>query len=183
VLFDVVYNHAGGNFGGDEVANESFYFFDRYFPGNNNNSLYFTNEGFAGGLVFAYWNQGVTQFLIDNAKFWLEEAHADGFRYDEVSAISNFGGRAFCQELTGTVRHVKPSGPQIAEYWNWDRAWPVQPAEQGAAASIWLGMTACARRFGRCSCKRAAEPSLRSILIRCATCFTRRQGSPPPGGP
>jgi 1,4-alpha-glucan branching enzyme len=131
VLFDVVYNHAGGDFGGGQDTAESLYFFDRYLPGSNNNSLYFTDQGFAGGLVFAFWNQDVRQFLINNAVFWLQECHADGFRYDEVSAISNFGGQGFCRDLTGTVRFVKPEGPQIAEYWNWDRAWPVQSADAG----------------------------------------------------
>jgi 1,4-alpha-glucan branching enzyme len=131
VLFDVVYNHAGGDFGGDQTTAESLYFFDRYQPGSNNNSLYFTDEGVGGGLAFALWNKDATQFLINNAKFWLQESHADGFRYDEVSAIANSGGRNFCQALTGTVRFVKPAGPQIAEYWNWDRAWPVQSANEG----------------------------------------------------
>ncbi len=131
VLFDVVYNHAGGDFGGDQTTSESIYFFDRYYPGSNNNSLYFMDQGMAGGLAFAYWNPDVRQFLINNATFWLDECHVDGLRYDEVSAISNFGGRGFCQDLTGTVRYAKPSGPQVAEYWNWDRAWPVTSADQG----------------------------------------------------
>src|SRR5262249_55864966 len=63
VLFDVVYNHAGG-FEGDDL---SLFFFDRLTPGNNNDSLYFTDQGWAGGLVFAYWNRWIRQFLIDHA--------------------------------------------------------------------------------------------------------------------
>ncbi|GAH71902.1 unnamed protein product, partial [marine sediment metagenome] len=51
VLFDVVYNHAGGGF--DE---NSLWFFDRQPYGNANDSLYFTDQGWAGGQVFAYWN-------------------------------------------------------------------------------------------------------------------------------
>jgi 1,4-alpha-glucan branching enzyme len=131
VLFDVVYNHAGGDFGGGQDTSESLYFLDRYLLGSNNNSLYFTDQGFAGGLAFAFWNRDVRQFLVNNGVFWLQECHADGLRYDEISAISNFGGRDFCRDLTGTVRYVKPEAPQIAEYWNWDRAWPVQSADAG----------------------------------------------------
>ena len=116
VLLDVVYNHAGGDFDSDSI-----YFFDQMPRGDNNNSLYFTNEGWAGGLVFAYWNQDVRQFLIDNALFFLDEFHVDGFRYDEVSVIDRFGGWNFCGDLTGTVRFVKPQAIQIAEYW------PVNP--------------------------------------------------------
>ena len=62
VIFDVVYNHAGGDFG-----DESLYFLDRQEPGDQNRSLYFTDQGWAGGLVFAYWKREVRQFLIDNA--------------------------------------------------------------------------------------------------------------------
>jgi 1,4-alpha-glucan branching enzyme len=116
VLLDVVYNHAGGDFDPG-----SMYFFDQMPNGNNNDSLYFTDQGWAGGLVFAYWNQDVRQFLIDNAVFYLNEFHVDGFRYDEVSVIDRFGGWYFCRDLTRTVRYVKPQAIQIAEYW------PVNP--------------------------------------------------------
>lgn len=63
VIFDVVYNHAGGGF-----DDNSMWFFDRMPYGNANDSLYFTDQGWAGGEVFAYWNDEVRQFLIDNAK-------------------------------------------------------------------------------------------------------------------
>jgi 1,4-alpha-glucan branching enzyme len=129
VLFDVVYNHAGG-FGTDDG---SLYFFDRDFTGDNNDSLYFTDQGWAGGLVFAFWNGDVRQFLIDNARSFLEEYHADGFRYDEVSVIDRYGGWSFCQDLSGTVRHVRPSALQIAEFWSGDPSWAVRPRSQNGA--------------------------------------------------
>ena len=113
VILDLVYNHAGGGF-----DDQSFYFFDRRANGDNNNSLYFTDRGWVGGLVFAYWNDAVRDFLIRNAEFFLREYHTDGARYDEVSVIDNHGGWFFCQDLTGTCRFVKPSAIQIAEYWN-----------------------------------------------------------------
>jgi 1,4-alpha-glucan branching enzyme len=112
VLLDVVYNHAGGNF--DE---ESLYFLDRQPPGDNNRSLYFTDQGWAGGLIFAYWQPPVRQFLIDNAGLFLDEYHIDGFRFDEVTVIDNHGGWSFLQNLTGTLRYKKPSAFLIAEYW------------------------------------------------------------------
>ena len=40
VIFDVVYNHAGGGF-----DDHSMWFFDRAPNGNINNSLYFTDQG------------------------------------------------------------------------------------------------------------------------------------------
>lgn len=120
VLLDVVYNHAGGSFG-----DRGLYFFDRKPEGNFNDSLYFTDRGWAGGLVFAYWKDNVKQFLIDNALFYLTEYHCDGFRYDEVSVIKNEGGEhgwRFCQYVTDTCRYAKPEAIHIAE------CWPVQQA-------------------------------------------------------
>ncbi|MBA7470081.1 1,4-alpha-glucan branching enzyme GlgB [subsurface metagenome] len=128
VILDVVYNHAGGEFG-----DESLFFVDRLAYGDNNNSLYFTDRGWAGGLVFAYWNDAVRQFLIDNAKFFLEEFHVDGFRYDEVSVIDRFGGWAFCQALTQTLKFAKPSAIQIAEFWNPSKEFAVKSVGDGGA--------------------------------------------------
>jgi 1,4-alpha-glucan branching enzyme len=134
VIFDVVYNHAGGDFG-----DESLYFFDRAVFHSNNDSLYFTNEGWAGGLVFAFWKGEVRQFLIDNARFYTDEYHVDGFRYDEVTVIDHFGGWRFCQDLTGTLHFLRPAGPQIAEYWNPDQSWVIRPTDQGGAGfdAVW----------------------------------------------
>ncbi len=96
VIFDVVYNHAGGDFG-----DESIYFLDRQPVGDNNRSLYFTDQGWAGGLVFAFWKGEVRQFLIDNARLPGREYHVDGFRFDEVTVIDRNGGWGFLQDLTG----------------------------------------------------------------------------------
>jgi len=126
VIFDVVYNHAGGDFG-----DQSMYFMDRRVPATNNDSLYFTDRGWAGGLVFAYGVDEVRQLLIDNARFLIEEYHVDGLRYDEVSVIDNHGGWFFFQDLTDTIRYHKPEAIQIAEYWNDWRWLAVNPTDDG----------------------------------------------------
>ena len=121
VVFDVVYNHAGGFYGDDEAL----YFWDRYIDHGNNDSLYFTDQGWAGGLSFALWNRDVRQFIIDTASYYLKEFHVDGFRYDEVSKLVQLNtgaGWSFCQDLTSTVRFINPRALQNAEYW------PVDPA-------------------------------------------------------
>ena len=128
VLFDVVYNHAGGS-----LDDESMYYYDRQPRGDDNRSLYFTDQGWAGGKVFAYWNQQVRQFLIDNANYFMTECHCDGFRYDEVTVIDRFGGWNFCQNLTDTAHFVKNQSIHIAEYWNPDQTWVVKPTAQGGA--------------------------------------------------
>ncbi len=130
VLFDVVYNHAGGDFG-----EKSIYFFDREPYGNQNDSLYFTDHGWAGGLVFAYWKDQVKQFLIDNARFYLTEYHCDGFRYDEVSVIKNEGGEhgwLFCKYITDTCHFLKPEAIHIAECWPVEQA-IVSPTDRNGA--------------------------------------------------
>ena len=116
VITDVVYNHAGGGF-----DKQSIKFFDWQPNTNDNNSLYFTDQDHAGGRVFAFWKKEVRQFLIDNGKALLEEYHVDGLRYDQVTVIAESGGWYFAQDLTNTLRFVKPSAVQIAEYWGGER--------------------------------------------------------------
>jgi 1,4-alpha-glucan branching enzyme len=134
VILDLVYNHAGGGF-----DDHSIWFYDRQANGNLNNSLYFTDQGWAGGEIFAYWNRWVAQFLIDNACFFLREYRIDGIRYDEVRVIENNGGRDFCQHLTATVRATNPSAIQIAEYWNPDRPSAIAPPPGGLGFDAELG--------------------------------------------
>ena len=136
VLFDVVYNHAGG-FDGDD---ESIFFWDRQRIGNNNNSLYFTDQGESGGLIFAFWNQDVRQFLINNAAFFTREYHVDGFRFDQVTIIDEHGGGQFCKDLTDTLRFLAPSHPLIAEYWA-DQGYAVRDTRYGGLGfdAVWSG--------------------------------------------
>jgi 1,4-alpha-glucan branching enzyme len=141
VLFDVVYNHAGGgNLGRFGFDDRSLYFFDLEAPTtNNNNSLYFTDQQESGGLIFAYWKPEVVQFLIDNAHSFYDEYHVDGFRYDQVTIIDDHGGWEFCKKLTGSLRSEYPERFQVAEYWRDDPSWVVKPASQGGAGfdAVW----------------------------------------------
>lgn len=141
VVFDVVYNHAGG-FDNDD---QSLYYWDRAVnTGDNNQSLYFTDQDRGtGGLSFALWNNDVRQFIINNARYYIEEFHVDGFRYDEISALLSMNkdpGWTFCRDLTDTLRCLKPRLVQNAEYWpfefnDYPRPAPlmVTPTERGGA--------------------------------------------------
>jgi len=103
---------------------------------DNNQSLYFTDQGFVGGLSFALWNADVRGFLRNNALGHLQELHADGFRYDEISMLlssNNASGWEFCKELTETVRAQNPRALQNAEYW---------PAEFGAPTELMVSPVA-----------------------------------------
>jgi 1,4-alpha-glucan branching enzyme len=117
IILDLVYNHAGGDFG-----DESLYFFDRQsIEGGHRNSLYFSDKGHAGGLVFDFGKPEVCDFLIRNATFFLDEYRVDGFRHDQVSVIDHDGaphGWRFCQDLTSTLRAHRPGALDKAEYWS-----------------------------------------------------------------
>jgi 1,4-alpha-glucan branching enzyme len=116
VIADVVLNHGGG-FEGDAHG-----IYDFELARSLGTNLYFTDQGWAGGLVFAFVQPGVEAFLIDNAKMWLEEYHADGVRFDEVTVIDQHGGWFFAQDLTATLRFGHPGAVLIAEYWG-DQRW------------------------------------------------------------
>lgn len=133
VIFDLVFNHAGGGF-----DDESIWFFDRQRGVEQPlwwNSLYFSDQTWAGGVVFNFGSDPVRAFLIDNVGFLVREYHANGFRFDEVSVIDRHGyghGWSFCQDLTATVRHDHPSALLHAEYWNVN-PWVVTSLDRGGA--------------------------------------------------
>ena len=145
VAFDVVYNHAGGFTVNGALDDNCLYYFDRVPDvGNNNDSLYFTDQDRGtGGLAFAMWNQDVCRLLQDNAQYYIEEFHADGVRYDEISILlsTNQGnGWAFCRALTTQLRAAQPRLLQNAEFWPGEFAdiptsvQPIlQPALEGGA--------------------------------------------------
>jgi 1,4-alpha-glucan branching enzyme len=125
VIFDVVYNHAGGFTVNGKLDDNCIYYWDRAHDlGNNNDSLYFTDQDRGtGGLSFALWKSDVCQFLINNALYYINEFHADGFRYDEISDLISMNldsGWSFCRNLTDTLRYVKPRLLQNAEFWPWE---------------------------------------------------------------
>lgn len=112
VIMDVVYNHAGGG-----LDPQSLDYID--LPANPGpfNNAYFSAEGWAGGRVFAFERAEVRRYLTDNATMFLDEYHADGLRFDEVTVIDAKGGWGFCQEMTTALRARKPDAVLIAEYW------------------------------------------------------------------
>jgi 1,4-alpha-glucan branching enzyme len=134
VAFDVVYNHAGGFKVNGALDDNCIYYWDRAKNvGNNNDSLYFTDQDRGtGGLSFALWKNDVCQFLINNAMYCISEFHVDGFRYDEISGLISMNrdsGWTFCRNLTDTLRFVKPRLLQNAEFWpgefgDYPKSWP-----------------------------------------------------------
>ena len=80
-------------------------------------------------------------FLLNNALFHLQELHADGFRYDEISmmlAMNAASGWEFCRELTQAVRARIRACLQNAEYWPAEFGAPT-PADGAAVSAGGLG--------------------------------------------
>jgi len=103
-----------------------------------------------GTLVFDFGSPAVREFLIGNARYWLEEFHVDGLRVDAVASMlyldysrgkgqwkpNALGGNhnleaiAFLQELNQRVREGMPGIITIAEE-STDFTGVSLPAEQG----------------------------------------------------
>jgi 1,4-alpha-glucan branching enzyme len=134
VLADVVYNHAGGN-----LDDQSLDYFTRPAAPDHTNSIYFSAGREVGGKVFDYSKPDVREFLIGNARMFLDEYHVDGFRFDEVSLIDKHGGWFFCQDLTNTLHYHRPAAALIAEFWGNVRWQAVAPTRDNAGLGFDLG--------------------------------------------
>ena len=80
VIMDIVHSHAVNN----EVEGLSRFdgSYDQYFyPGNRGfHSLW-------GSRCFDYGKHEVLNFLLSNCKYWLEEFHFDGYRFDGITSM------------------------------------------------------------------------------------------------
>lgn len=87
VLLDVVFNHSGeGNHEGPYfnfrgIDNKLFYFLSPESP------EYYSNYSGCGNTINCN-HPIVEKFIIDCLKFWVQEMHVDGFRFDEGSILS-----------------------------------------------------------------------------------------------
>ena len=80
VIMDVVYSHAVKNIA--EGLNE--------FDGSDHQYFHAGGRGYHMGWdskLFDYGKTEVVQFLLSNIKYWIEEFHFDGFRYDGVTSM------------------------------------------------------------------------------------------------
>jgi len=134
VLLDVVYNHAGSAV---KDQTSGLWFFDEMPRGNPNDSLYFTDQDHTGP-VFAFWGgaedsltRDVQAFLINNARFFLDEYKVDGLRYDQVTVIDEHAGWFFAQRLSAKAREMDSRKVHIAEFWANDRFKAVLPPPNG----------------------------------------------------
>lgn len=91
VILDLVYNHLGpdGNYTGA--------FSDQYVSTSHStdwgDALNFDGEG----------SHGVREFFLANIRFWIEEYHLDGFRFDATQAILDNSPKHILAEITETA--------------------------------------------------------------------------------
>ena len=93
VILDVVYNHFGPE--GNYIAQFGPYFTERYQ----------TPWGSAINYDQAYC-QGVRNFVIENALYWLRDFHIDALRLDAADNIFDLGAKHILQELAEQVNQL-----------------------------------------------------------------------------
>ncbi|MEQ9050604.1 MAG: alpha-amylase family glycosyl hydrolase, partial [Marinoscillum sp.] len=83
VIMDIVHSHAVKNLA--EGLNEFDGSDDQYFhPGGRGFHTLWDSK------LFNYGKEEVLRFLLSNVKYWMEEFHMDGFRYDGVTSMLYF---------------------------------------------------------------------------------------------
>ncbi|MEH2240868.1 malto-oligosyltrehalose trehalohydrolase [Nostoc sp.] len=97
VVLDVVYNHFGPE--GNYMSQFAPYF----------TKTYKTPWGDALNFDDAH-SQGVRNYFIQNALYWLGEFHIDALRLDAVQAIYDLGAKHFLWELAEAVHHFSQQG-------------------------------------------------------------------------
>jgi maltooligosyltrehalose trehalohydrolase len=90
VILDVVYNHLGPE--GNYLSDFGPYFTDRY------HTPWGPAVNFDGPD-----SDGVRDYFLQNARYWLETFGIDALRLDAVHAIKDLSARPFLQELAETV--------------------------------------------------------------------------------
>jgi maltooligosyltrehalose trehalohydrolase len=96
VILDVVYNHFGN------VDNYTGEFSNDY------KTHCYSNE-WADAINFDGENSGpVREFFESNARYWIEEFHLDGFRYDATQSIHDASADHILAAVNRAARHAAP---------------------------------------------------------------------------
>ena len=121
VILDVVYNHTteagpdGPTYSYRGICNSTYYLLDQ-------NMMHYRNDTGAGNVLRSA-HPAVRKMIIDSLRFWVQEMHVDGFRFDLASIFSrnsdgsiNLEDPPIISEISsdatfGAVRH-------IAEAWD-----------------------------------------------------------------
>jgi maltooligosyltrehalose trehalohydrolase len=101
VILDVVYNHLGPE--GNYFRDFGPYFTSKY-RGEWGEAMNFDDK----------YSDGVRNFCLENALFFLKEYHIDGLRLDAIQGIYDLGTKHFLEELVEIVEDLsQPQGRKI----------------------------------------------------------------------
>jgi glycogen operon protein len=95
VILDVVYNHTaegselGPTLSMRGVDNATYY----ALTGSSDHPRRWYENWTGTGNVLAAWNPHVIRFIMDSLRYWVEQMHVDGFRFDLASVLGREGGR------------------------------------------------------------------------------------------
>lgn len=87
VILDVVYNHTGeGNQLGPTLCYRGIDNASYYIPNPEDKRYYVDTTG--TGATFNVNNPNVLRLVMDSLRYWVEEMHVDGFRFDLATTLS-----------------------------------------------------------------------------------------------
>lgn len=125
VILDVVYNHtAEGGTAGDSKSACLFTFrgIDNqvYYQLTRDNQYYWDNTGCGANLHVTHAQ--TRKFVVDSLKYWVNEMHVDGFRFDLASVLGNTVDKHGFQfssnaPLLCEIVQAMPGTKMIAEPW------------------------------------------------------------------
>ena len=175
VLLDVVYNHFG-------PSDLSLWQFDGWSE-NGKGGIYFYNDWKSatpwGETRPDYGRQEVRRFIVDNARFWLEEFRIDGLRLDMTLYIRHVSGNgepgaeisegwSLTQEINDMVHRDFPGKITIAEDLQ-DSDWLTKPTSEGGAGFDLQWDARFVHPIRRLVCSPRDEDRSTSVLTSAAT--------------
>ena len=120
VIMDVVYNHtAEGNYLGPTLSfrgidNQAYYRLVE-----NNLAHYFDTTGTGNSLLMS--SPAAIQLIVDSLRYWVQEMHVDGFRFDLATTLTRQYGSVDQHSAFLEILHQDPVLSQvklIAEPWD-----------------------------------------------------------------
>ena len=126
VILDVVYSHSGeGDHRGPHLCfrgidNRAYYLLGKE-EEEEDKSQYRDYSGCGNSFNFSEADSPMLDFIVDNMRYWIDEMHVDGFRFDLASAVAK--GLYEADRLEDFFRRIRedPVISQvklIAESWN-----------------------------------------------------------------
>jgi 1,4-alpha-glucan branching enzyme len=118
IIFDVVYNHFS-----DVTGRDNWYWdYDGDDEGGDG-GIYFDNQNTQWGPAPDWGRAEVQRYIEDDCRYWIEEFHADGLRWDATSEIKDRpNGWDAMRNILWDIRTAHPGKILIAENLPYEKA-------------------------------------------------------------